>query len=231
MILSTEEIDWVKERMNVYIIKYQEIYDEVLDHILTAIEERRSAGDDSSIEALFQNVVDDHFSGYAGIEALADDEEKLYHKKISKLFYNRFKQQFNWKTLLIAVALLLIAYQLPNVRLINKLFIGAIFLMAVTPIIIVFMSLFGKIETIKGKKSLVRKYLLTQTIVPIMLFNMVIYSPVLIGIFTGEDDDFKPIKNLPPIIMMAILVFFMIVNSSYIQSSRQLIAQKLNRQY
>jgi Ca2+-binding EF-hand superfamily protein len=116
MILSTQEIEWVKERMNIYVIKYQEIYDEILDHILTAIEERRKAGDDQNIESLFQNVVDDDFSGYIGIEVLAEDEEKLYQKKIRTIFYSNLKQQFNWKTLLIAVVLIAIAFQLPNVR-------------------------------------------------------------------------------------------------------------------
>lgn len=228
MKLSTQEIEWVKERMNIYVIKYQEIYDEILDHILTAIEERRSAGDDRDIGSLFQNVVDEHFSGYMGIEVLADDEEKLYQKKIKAIFYSNLKQQFNWKTLLIAVVLIVIAFQLPNVRWVNKIFVGAIFLMSITPILFVFLTLYGKIETIKGKYSLIKKYLMEQMRIPIMLLNSAIYLPMIVTSFSEEGDDFKYIKHLPPVVMMAILVFFMIVNLSYIQSSRKLIAQKFS---
>jgi hypothetical protein len=101
--------------------------------------------------------------------------------------------------------------------------------MAMTPILFVFLSLYGKIETIKGKYSLIKKYLMSQMLVPIMLFNSVIYLPMVVTSFAGEDDDFKYIKHLPPVVMMAILVFFMIVNLSYIQSSRKLIAQKFSR--
>ncbi|WP_214071567.1 hypothetical protein [Mucilaginibacter sp. dw_454] len=229
MRLSTEEIIWIKERMQIYVIKYQEIYDEILDHILTAIEERRSAGDERAIDILFQNVVDDDFSGYVGIESLAEEEEKLYHKKIRKIFYDNLKEQFNWKTLLIAVVLLAIAFQLPNVRLVNRIFASAIFLMAITPILVVFLSLYGKIGTMKGKHSLIKKYLMAQMMVPMTLFNSVIYLPMIVTELMGEDDNFKIIKHLPPVVMMTILVFFMMINSSYIQSSRRLIAQTVNR--
>jgi hypothetical protein len=229
MILTIAEIEWVKERMKIYVIKYQEIYDEVLDHILTAIEERRKAGDGQDIESLFQNVVDEHFSGYAGIESLASTEEHLYRKRLSKLFYTNLKQQFNWKALIFTAVLLFGAYQLPNITFINKMFVMVIFLLSISPVLIAFISLYGKIATIKGKKSLLKRYLIAQTLVPMMLFNSFIYCPVLIGIITGQDDNFKPIKHLPPVVMMAFLVLFMIVNISYVQSSRQLITKKFNR--
>jgi hypothetical protein len=229
MKLSTAEIEWVKERMQIYVIKYQEIYDEILDHVLTAIEEKRNAGDRQPIDTVFQQVIDDHFNGFAGIESLADDEEKLYHIKINKLFNTNFKQQFNWKTLLITVVLLAVAYKLPNVRLVNKIFFGSIFLMALTPVVFVFLSLFGKIKTMKGKYSLIKKYLTAKVVVPMTVLNGIIYFPMIVTNMMGEDDDFKLVKHAPPLVMMTILVLFMIINSSYIQSSRKLIVQTLNQ--
>ena len=116
MILTIEELEWVKERMKIYVIKYQEIYDEILDHILTGIEERRTAGDEREIPVVFQDVVEEHFNGYVGIEALALNEEKIYQKNIRSLFYQRLKQSFNWQVLLISVILLALAYKMPNVK-------------------------------------------------------------------------------------------------------------------
>ncbi len=54
MILSADELKWIDDRMMIYEIKYREIYNEIADHIITAIEEKRKAGDMGEIKYLFQ---------------------------------------------------------------------------------------------------------------------------------------------------------------------------------
>ena len=67
MTLTGTELEWINKRMDWYDIKYQEIYDEIADHIITAIEKERQEGDNRTIDIVFQNVTDRDFGGYLGV--------------------------------------------------------------------------------------------------------------------------------------------------------------------
>ena len=226
MILSEEELNWVKDRMAVYDIKYQEIYDEVLDHILTAIEDRRKAGNVKEISVLFQNVVDEQFGGYSGIEDLAQSQAKMHHRNIRLLFLRKIKSWFNWKTLLFAIVLLAVAFKIPHTRPVHNFFVLTVFFLVVSPVIYAYILLAGKIKTIKGKSSLFKSHILGQMALPLMLFQCCIYIPSLFD-EANNRPDFSSIKSLGPVAMMAIVIFLTIVNLSYIQTCRQIIEKKL----
>jgi len=227
MILSEEELNWIRDRMEYYDIKYQEIYDEVLDHILTAIEERRKAGDTRQILSVFQNVVDEQFGGYAGIEALAQSQAKMHHRNIRLLFLSQLKSWFNWQTLLIAIVLLAAAYKIPHSRPVHNFFVLTVFFLVFSPVIYAYSLLAGKIKTIKGKSSLFKSHLLGQMALPLIMFQCCLYIP---GLFdeANNREQFSSIKNLGPVAMMAIVIFLSIINLSYIQTCRQIIEKKLN---
>lgn len=53
MKLDYWEMDYIHTRMKNYDIKFQEIYNELFDHIVTAIEEKREAGDTATIERMY----------------------------------------------------------------------------------------------------------------------------------------------------------------------------------
>lgn len=197
MILSAEEVNWVTDRMKIYDIKYQEIYDEVLDHILTAIEDRRTAGNVKEISVLFQNVVDEQFGGYAGIEALAQTQEKIHQRNIRTLFLDQLKTQFNWQTLLIATVLMAVALKIPPTRPVHNFFVLTIFFLVVSPIIYAYSLLAGKIKTIKGKSSLFKGHLLTQMALPLMLLQCCIYIPTIFE-EANNRQEFSSIKSLGP---------------------------------
>ena len=57
MKLDYWEMDHIHKRMAMYDIKFQEIYNELFDHIVTSIEERRAAGDTSSLDKMYDDVV------------------------------------------------------------------------------------------------------------------------------------------------------------------------------
>jgi len=226
MILTTREMEWVKDRMKIYVIKYQEIYDEILDHILTAIEEAREAGNTKQIQVLFQDVVDEHFNGYVGIEALAVSAEKIYRKDIQTLFYSRLKQYFNWQALVIAILLLIAGYKLPNVKMVHALLMLTMILLAASPVIYAVSLVTGKIKTNKGKRSLLKTYLITQAAVPVMLLNPILFIPNLMDEMNNKKD-FHSFNGLPPVLLMPILIVLLIVNVSYIQSCREVITKKM----
>jgi len=227
MILTKEELEWVKERMKIYVIKYQEIYDEILDHILTGIEERRTAGDARDISVVFQDVVDEHFNGYIGIEALALSEEKIYQKNIRSLLYQRLKQSFNWQLLLISVILMALTYKMPNVKAVHGTFVVMMFVLSFGPIVYyAYIKLTGKVKTIKGKHSLLVILLRNQMMLPWLIFQFFLQGPNLFKEGNNHKDFY--IWSYPhPVIMMAGLILFMLVNVSYLQSFREIVAKKI----
>ncbi len=225
MKLKLDELRWIEKRMEIYVIKFQEIYDEILDHIITAIEERRENGDARAIEMVFQQVVDDDFDGYAGIESLAVTAERIYRKNIRSLFYNRLKQLLNLQTMVVAIVLLVASYYMPDVKYVHVVLLGSIFLLAVSPIFYAGISIAGKTRTMRGKKSLLKSYLIAQVALPMALLNAFIYLPQVF-----IDEDFKIFKQLPPIALMVVLLVFLVTNVSYMQSSKELIDKnKLNQ--
>ncbi|PJJ79780.1 hypothetical protein [Mucilaginibacter auburnensis] len=135
MNITQDERAWVAERMNIYDLKYQEIYDELLDHILTAIENRRAEGNTLSTDKLFQQVVDNHFGGCSGIEDLAKNQEKLHRNYVRDIFFKYLKGAFNWRTLIIAVIVLMAASTIVNSKTLHLAFGLSVFVLAVSPVI------------------------------------------------------------------------------------------------
>jgi hypothetical protein len=228
MILTTDELQWVKERMKIYDIKYQEIYDEILDHIITAIEERRTAGNNKDILVVFQNVVDEHFNGYIGIESLAVNEEKLYRKNIRSLFYQRLKKFFNWQTFIVTLILLAASYMMPNIKQIHLVFMVAMILLAFAPVVYAQKALAGKVKTIKGKRSLLKTHIVSQAAVPIMILQPFFFVPNFFDELNGNKD-FHTFNSTTPVVLMLALIFVLITSISYVQSCKEIIDKRIRR--
>ena len=71
MKLTAEELATVNKRLDGYHIIYQEVYDEIADHIITAIEIERAGGDERPVELLFDTVVEKQFPGNKTIQKIA----------------------------------------------------------------------------------------------------------------------------------------------------------------
>lgn len=227
MVLTTEERAWVTERMKIYDIKYQEIYDELLDHILTAMEIRRREGNKLSVAILFQRVVDEHFGGYQGIEDLAKNQEKLHHKHVRDIFFSNLKGAFNWPVLIAALIVLLASSTFENTKPLRLVFGLSVFFLALSPVVYAFILLRNKITISKGKSSLFKVHIINQTAVPLMMLQAFIYVPNLIDEASGRAE-FASIKSLSPMTMAGILIFLAIINYSYVKACRILIEKKLS---
>jgi hypothetical protein len=226
MILNTAEHQWVTERMKIYDIKYQEIYYEILDHILTAIEVKRSSGDKREISVVFQDVVDTDFGGYSGIEELAVKQQKIYSKYIGSSFNAIFRGYFNVKLYAFTVIAAGLAYTLPNNKPMHAVFFIAIILLAFSPLMYAFVLISRKVETIKGKQSLLKGRLVSQTYIPGMLLNGVIYLPAFFMDWGGDDNGFKLMQHWPLPILMVMLMFFAILNLSAINLCNQVLKKE-----
>lgn len=224
MILSPEELQWVTDRMKIYDIKYQEIYYEILDHILTAIELKRDNSDIRDISVVFQDVVDTDFGGYRGIEELALREEKIYSKYIRSSFNSILRSYFNWKVLAFTIIAVGLAYILPATKVMHEVLYVAIFLLAFSPLVYTFILISRSVSTIKGKRSLLKGHLVSQTYLPAMLLNGVMYFPVF---FTDDTDNvYRMYRQLPLPILALSLIFFMLLNISAITLCNQVLKKQ-----
>ncbi len=82
MTFSYQEIDLIGLLLDTYQIKYQEIYDEIFDHMISAVEDIRGCGDQRSIGVLFIEVVQTQFPGNQPFQLIERQYEKAYKKKI-----------------------------------------------------------------------------------------------------------------------------------------------------
>jgi hypothetical protein len=230
MILSAEEQQWVTDRMKIYDIKYQEIYNEIFDHIVTAIEVKRKEGDTRRIEIVFQNVVDDHFNGYAGIEKLATGQEKIYRKLMGKTFKTIFAGYLTWSLLVFTAICVGLSFVMPDTKLIHKIFITSIAILAFSPLIYTFIAVTKKIKVDKGRKSLLKAHLIGQTYLPAMLLNSIFYLPqffYLAGSRNTDDSYYNSLKFLPLPALVVVLIFFMITNLSCLRLCNQIIKKEV----
>jgi len=218
MSLTVRELDWIKKRMDWYGIKFQEIYDEIADHIITAIEKERSAGDQRTIDLVFDTVTDREFGGYLGVDKIVKVYEQAYRHKIRKELRTNFKSQLNFQALLCVCLLVIIGLYLPH----NKpttivIWVG----LAVTAFIpVIFASRNApQIKTDDGKKSIVKSYMTTRACGLLFLLSSLLNT----FNFAGEQWSIEFIRprNYPPVVCMLLLSLFVIYGLSTIHVCKQ----------
>ncbi|MDN3583778.1 hypothetical protein [Mucilaginibacter flavus] len=222
MMLTKDELSWIDERMKIYDIKYQEIYNEILDHIITAIEEKRKAGDQQDIKWLFQQVVDDHFGGFFGLENLATGQKDIYLQSVRRLWNASFRYYLNWQMLVFTLVAILISFKLPDVKMVRVTLMSGCLLLAFSPLLYTYFSLSGKIKTIKGKQSLIKGHMVTRAYVPGALLNLLIYAPQFVLLFTNKDDNWSFFKHVPTTVVTAILMVFVLLNLTAIRFCKEM---------
>lgn len=226
MILSADELKWVTERMKVYDIKYQEIYNELLDHILTAIEAMRVADDKRDIQIVFQAVVDSHFGGYRGIEEIVATQEKTYTAHIRKLFRGIFTDYFNWKLAAFTAVALGLTATLPNGKLMHNILLVIIFLFAISPMVYTYIMVARNLEIAKGKRSLLKGQLITQAYLPAIFLNGALYLPTIFFVNDENSVGFKLFRQLPLPVLALVMILFMVLNLTVISLCNRLIKKQ-----
>ncbi|MDN5285168.1 MAG: hypothetical protein JWR38_1442 [Mucilaginibacter sp.] len=225
MILTTAELDWVDDQMKACKIKYQEIYDEILDHIITAIEEKRKNGDHQSIQLLFQQVIDTHFGGYDDVEDMATEQAKIYCVKVEKLKMQSFKHYLSWPVLAFIIIVLVLSFKIPDNKLIEGVLRTACTILAISPFFYATTSLWGKIKTSKGKQSILKTQIMVQSTLLIAFYNLLINIPKYF--IPGDGGYHWDIFNHLPVPALILIVFvFTWLNLATIRFCKEMIATK-----
>lgn len=227
MRLTYWELDYVHEQMKNYAIKFQEIYNELFDHIVTAIEERREFGDTSSIERMYEEVVSTQFRGFYGvvneIEELAKSHENAYRSKVRKMIWANYKYYLNVKTLLFTIVLMLLSFELPHNKLTLFVLVIAIFAAALFSTVYAYIEL-RSIRPSRGKTSLVYAHTLVLANFPLVLLNCALWLPQLPYELMDKDPGFK-LVNIPLPVLAFVLALVLIYDLSCMRLCRQEVKQ------
>lgn len=228
MILSPEELKWIDDRMMIYEIKYQEIYNEIVDHIITAIEEKRKAGDTSEIKYLFQEVVDKHFGGYNGVEKLVASQENTFKESVQSLWTKCVKHYLTWPMLVFTVIAVLLSLQLPNVKIVRGIMMLMCTLLAFSPLMYAYTVMPNELRKLKGKKSLLKDHFITKAGTPAMFLNFVFYLPQLFTLWSDKESDWHIFNHLMPPLAILIVMIFVVFNLATIRFCREFLAKSLS---
>jgi len=150
MNLSVRELDWINKRMDWYGIKYQEIYNEIFDHIVSAIELERADGDQHTIDIVFDKVAERDFGGYLGVDKIVKTYERAYRSKIKKSMLTNFKYYLNRQAMLLAVVLTITGFYLPHTKATSIVMVVALVLAACVPVLYAYRNS-PEIKTDDGK--------------------------------------------------------------------------------
>ena len=223
MNLTYWEQDFIHTRMGAYDIKYQEIYNELFDHITTAIEAKREAGDRAGLEIMYQDVVEAQFGGYFGIVKVAASYEKAYKDKLKKMIWGNYGGYINFQSFVFTAALIALSFVLPH----NKITIGILFTLILAAAAgcsaYAFITL-RSIKPSKGTVSLVYSHIITTANLPLTFVNAALWLPQLLYIFSEKDGKFK-LFNSHPAVLALMLALLLIYDLSCIRLCRQELRQ------
>ena len=223
MSLDYWNLDLIHERMKEYDIKYREIYDELFDHISSAIEEKQNAGDSRNLSVIFDEVIATHFGGYLGIGKLAITQERDYRRKVRKRIWANFMYYVNFKSLVFTILIMLMSLMLPTGKLTFGVIGGLLIVAAFAPSAYVYFKL-KRIKRPGEKKSLVYIETIRRANLPTLIIYCAIGFPQLPYQILGEEPPFK-LYNIPPVILAFVLALMLIYNFSYVRLCKQELEQ------
>lgn len=158
MTLTTIDLDYINDRLKNDIKSiYQEPYDEIKDHIITAIEVARENGDQRNIAFVFDELIETHFKDYRTFEKIIKEYPLTYYKKITKLHWANIKHYLNWQAVLLITLFVITGFYLPQNKItFFALIIGLIVAAFMPAIYFFYQSKILIIKTDKGKSSIVK---------------------------------------------------------------------------
>jgi len=218
MTLTTIDLNYVNSRMDTYDIKYQEIYDEIKDHVLSAVEAARANGDQRNIASVFDSLMETHFPGLWAFEKISSQYEKAFRTKIRKAFWSNIRYYLNWQTIPAFVLLIITGFYLPHEKNVNSVIMAVLLVIAVITQIYAF-TVSRKLKVPKGKISLVKSYVSTSSMFLMIIINLLING---VGFAARElNIGFLDPKYYHPVIYVLLLCFFIIYGLSSIRLCRQ----------
>ena len=218
MKLSEIDLNYINHRMDTYDIKYQEIYDEIKDHIISAIETARADGDQRNIVYVFDDLMEAHFPGYWAFQKISKQYEKAYRAKIRKTLWANMKDYLNWQTIPLIALSVIIGFYLPHDKRVSLVFVVLLIVTSIVP----YFYVLQKSQVIRpneGKKSMVKNHVVTRAFLLLALINVILN---LIGMI-GRDYHISYLnpRYFHPVVYVLLLSFFIIYGLCSMRLCRQ----------
>jgi hypothetical protein len=156
-------------------------------------------GNTQDIRIVFQQVVDEHFGSFIGIEKLAKEQQEAYKRKVKRSTWLQFKAMFTWQTNLFVVAMFTLGFYLPQSKLTAGILMGGLVLLS---FYLWFYSLWlGRFNRVqKGKRSITDIFIARQGFLPAAVLNSLINLPNLYNfIFNEQDYQYKLVAVHPAV--------------------------------
>jgi uncharacterized membrane protein len=221
MKLNPTELQWIGNKLNSYDIKYQEIYDELYDHLVSAVEQLRQSGDARPVEEIFNDVVSTKFPGYWPFENLVKNYRLAYGKKISYAMWSNFRYYLNWKSLPLVILLIFASYCLPYTRTTSTIMVSTLLVFAGITICYTYFKA-RKIKTDAGKQSILKGYLIYYSNFPMIFFNLIFNCLGFLSRNWPAASFLNP-QYFTPVVFTLILSFFV----TYLLANIRLTQQQL----
>lgn len=218
MNLSPEEYALARKRMLDFKIIYQEVYNELLDHVFSDMESRRGNGDLRPAEALLEDVIL-AMGGVVGIKTMALEHTRLFRVKLNQRIGKVYRENLIVKTLAAMVACFLIGTYLPDTA------ITTITILVLLALLLLSSSLFISyrmrvIQTEPKKYSLLRTTIIWQAWIPMSLLNLAV---IMARLFHT-----KPATLLShPVIPMMLFYF----TAMYLYSCYRIMEEEMQHNY
>ena len=213
MRLTEDETGWINIWLKTCKIKFREVYEEVYDHIVSAIELKRSEGDERGLDVLFMEVVDADFGGIENIRWITTVRAKALKDALWMRMWDIIKENRN-VSILISTVILLITCFLPKNRTVNEALAEGCFILAFTPL--------GYVTWRKGIKNVLFDRSLKVRTMAILAYYSVIMFNLLFCLIFGSirvfgDFNWKPARDCSPLVYSVLLVCLLIFNINFIQ--------------
>lgn len=238
MKLTTEQLELISQEIMAGGIKYQDLYEELLDHYITAIEDRTANGQTfgeafGEIHSDFVNYkrplrVWDHYNVWHndgsgkpeyGLGKLQAEYEESLSGEISKRHLQIVKSYFRWPTIVTTLLVGLLTFQFAYLISIKILFLLIVFLSFAPIISLLPHTFYHCIGYLKKERkfinSLKLKTITAKATFTLSLFNCYVFIP---RVFEVDLKSFPQINN----VIVAILICFYITYSlSFYQLYRE----------
>lgn len=177
--MTSFEKKWIAKRLQIYKIKYAEIYDEVYDHLLSACEAKRQQGDVRPILSLFQETMDQDLGSHRGLERMTETRIAELNTVLRRNFRDGFRSFLSGRHLGLALTVWGGAtFLLIQTQLTPKYSMFVVLILSLFPLL--FMGVFGMknryLRTIRSRRktSLVNNLMFVLLSWPLILMNGVL---------------------------------------------------------
>lgn len=241
MTLTTEQLELISQEIIQGGIKYQDLYEELLDHYVLAIEDRTARGQTfgeafGEVHNDFVNYkrparVWDHYGVWKkytnggkpeyGLGKFQAEYEETLTKEISKRHWGIMKNYFRWPTIISTFFVGLLTFQFAHL-VPPKACIWIIFACAFLPFVLILPESIQNLKQYLLKNRKFANSLKMNAVSGRLLFSIIVFSCVLNGInVSNRFFDYNLLKHNPFPITASLSCFYIAYSLSFYQLYRE----------